>query len=288
MANKFFQGWDGCELAYSSEGEGPAVILNDGVGCDHYAWPYLRAWLRDHFQVIEWNYRGHGDSCQPADPSAVTIRDHAKDLTALLDQLELSDAILIGHSMGVQVILEAYSLMPERVNALIPVCGSYQYPLDTFRGDTQFKNTVFPHMFRLMTGEHKGFMQLWKRTLPSELSWRIACLFELNGRLVQREDFQPYLEHMARIEMDLFARTLKAASEHSAEPILHTITVPTLVFAGERDGFTPPEVSYFMRDAIANAQICVVPGASHSAPIEVPELFSLRIEKFFLDHKIMP
>ena len=113
-------------------------------------------------------------------------------------------------------------------------------------------------------------------------------MLELNGRLVRREDFQPYLEHMAQLDIDLFARTLKAASEHSADLYLEQIQKPTLVFAAEKDGFTPPSVSETMAERIPNAELCMVPGASHSAPIEVPELFSLRVEKFFIEKGLFP
>ena len=67
---------------------------------------------------------------------------------------------------------------------------------------------------------------------------------------------------------------------------LEQIETPTLVFAAEKDGFTPPAVSETMAEKIPGAQLCVVPGASHSAPIEVPELFALRVEKFFLEHDL--
>ena len=279
-----FTAEDGTELAYRSIGEGPLVILCDGIGCDHYVWPYIRSSLEQSFQVIEWNYRGHGQSERPDNLDALRIENHADDLRELVRHLGDEQIILLGHSMGVQVILEFFGRYPEKTRALVPICGSFQYPLDTFRGSSQFKLNVFPHMFRLMTEESHGFSMLWRQTFPSNLAWRLACLLELNGRLVQREDFQPYLEHMAHMDIDLFARTLKAASEHSADPYLERIDVPTLIFAAEKDGFTPASVSETMAERIAEAELCVVPGASHSAPIEVPELFSLRLEKFFLDH----
>lgn len=284
--NQWFQTSDGTELAYNVVGDGPLIILCDGVGCDHYVWPYLRTYLAKQFKVVQWNYRGHGESERPQDPGSLRIENHAEDLRYLLSELGETSAILFGHSMGVQVILEFCGRYPNETRALVPVCGSFQYPLDTFMGSQQFKLNVFPHLFRLMTEEHEGFARLWRQTFPSNLAWRLACLVELNGRLVRREDFQPYLEHMAQLDIDLFARTLKAASEHSAELYLEQIETPTLVFAAEKDGFTPPAVSETMAEKIPGAQLCVVPGASHSAPIEVPELFALRVEKFFLDHDL--
>ena len=276
---------DHTQLAYEVTGTGThTIILCDGVGCDHYAWTYIRPFLENYFRVVQWNYRGHGVSERPKNASSVRIENHAQDLSDLLEHLGEENCLLVGHSMGIQVILEFYGRFPSKVLALIPVCGSYEYPLDTFMGSSQFKEFVFPILFKIMTEENSGFSIIWKQTFPSNLAWRIACLLELNSKLIRRADFQPYLEHMAQLDIDLFARTVQAASEHSAEPVLETITVPTLIFAAEKDGFTPVEVSHAMARRIPASELCVIPGASHSAPIEVPDLFLLRLEKFFLEN----
>ena len=132
---EFVSGHDGTAIACSSEGSGPVIALCDGIGCDHYVWNQLKPSLVQRFQVISWNYRGHGHSDMPEDPDAVTIEDQARDLACVLDHFGVDQAILIGHSMGVQVIYEFQALFTERVRALVPVCGASGHPLDTFGGD---------------------------------------------------------------------------------------------------------------------------------------------------------
>jgi pimeloyl-ACP methyl ester carboxylesterase len=283
---EFVTGHDGTAIACSSEGRGAVIVLCDGIGCDHYVWRKLRPNLVERFRVITWNYRGHGHSDMPVDPAAVTIRDHAQDLVRVLDHFGVKQAILAGHSMGVQVIYEFYALASERVRALIPICGASGHPLDTFGGDGRLKDRIYPFLFRLLTSENPQFVQVWRTLFPTSFAWRLACLLEINGSLVSRQDFEPYLEHMGRMDLGLFARTLQAASVHTAEPLLDQIRVPTLIFAGERDGFTPVEVSYEMQRRIPGAELCVIPGGSHTAPIEVPELVQLRLDKFLRDHAL--
>ncbi len=60
---------------------------------------------------------------------------------------------------------------------------------------------------------------------------------------------------------------LAAAGHHTADEMLATITVPTLVVAGGRDGFTPAERSQQMAAAIPHAELLELPHASHTAPI---------------------
>ena len=69
--------------------------------------------------------------------------------------------------------------------------------------------------------------------------------------------------------------------------MLPTVRVPTLVIAGERDFFCPPRVAREMARHIPGAELFVVPGGSHAAIIEQPELFDARLARF-LEQRVLP
>jgi pimeloyl-ACP methyl ester carboxylesterase len=94
---------------------------------------------------------------------------------------------------------------------------------------------------------------------------------------------EPYFTHAADLDVLLFLRMLQAAGEHSAEEVLPTVQVPVLVVAGERDSFTPPEQAEAIAAALPRAELLMIPGATHVAPLEQHELVALRLEKFFTD-----
>ena len=284
MKENTITSYDGTRIYYNVVGHGPALLLSDGIGCDQYVWRYLVDAFRDEYLIVRWNYRGHGRSGAPADPEALTLSHLCRDLVTVMDHVGLDQAVQIGHSMGVQVILELYRLFPERVRALVPVCGSYAHPLDTFRDNRLFKDGVFPYIYKLFTAGNAHFKQTWQKLVPTELAYRLACLTEMNPRLIKRADMFPYFEHMARMDLGLFARLLLNADSHSAEPILGGIAVPTLIFAGERDRFTPAWLSEAMHRKIPGSELCLIPGGSHTAPIELPDLVNLRLEKFLRSH----
>ena len=85
---------------------------------------------------------------------------------------------------------------------------------------------------------------------------------------------------VARIDVRLFVAMLAEAGKHSADDLLPTIDVPSLIVAGDRDGFTPPDRSRAMAEAIPGADLLIVEDGSHTAPIERPALVGEIIERF--------
>ena len=272
---------DGSPLFYESWGERGAqtpVLLCDGIGCDGYVWRYLRADLADRFGLHP-HYRGHGRTSAPRDPHRVTIEDLADDMACVLDDALVDRAIVIGHSMGVQVALETYRRHPARVAGLVLVCGASSHPLKTFRGSDALED-LLPTIQKWIHRVPNVINLVSRLLLPTRLSYEVASRLEIRRELIQPSDFMPYLEGMARIDSRLFIAMLSAAGAHSADDVLSTVNVPCLVVAGERDGFTPAQRSRDMAAAIPDAELLEIPNASHTAPIEQPQLVDTTIQNF--------
>lgn len=284
----FAAGPDGTRVFWEASGPSQPeaapldVVLCDGIGCDGFAWKYLQPRLAERHHVVHWHYRGHGRSGLPVDPGRVDVPAHARDLLAVLDHLGIDAAVLVGHSMGTQVCLETYRLAPERVRALVLVCGSYGRVTATFHGSDVLRQ-VLPGILEAVE-KHRGLARaLWGR-IPAGLAYRLARLSgEVDVEALREEDFRWYLEHVASMEPSLFLQMLKLAGEHSAEDILASIDVPTLVVAAERDTFTPPELARHMAEAIPEAELLFLEGASHAAPVERETLIAERMERFFAE-----
>jgi pimeloyl-ACP methyl ester carboxylesterase len=287
QSTKYFASHDGTQIWCGTVGEGPAMVLCDGFACDGFIWPYVIDHFCDHFQIVRWHYRGHGRSDTPEDFSRLSIEDLCKDLEAVLDALEIEEAILLGHSMGAQVILQSYESFPERIRALIPVCGTYARPLDTFK-NTDLLARALPYLEKMANAAPNVFQGIWNTVVNTQLSYMLAHLTELNAALVNGEDFRPYLEHTAMMNVQVYVTMLHHLAEHSAEHILPTIEVPTLVVASEFDSFTPLDRSQAMHEMIAGSDMIILPGASHAGPIELPDTVIGAIEKFLIQHDLWP
>jgi pimeloyl-ACP methyl ester carboxylesterase len=253
-------------------------VLNDGFACDGFIWPYVIDHFHDQFQIVRWHYRGHGQSEVPAGSDAHGIEHIVDDLHGLIDELGVERPILLGHSMGVQVILQFAGLHPDRVDALVPICGTYKRPLDTFHDNDRLM-TLLPFIDRIVRAAPDQMQTLWETLTPSRFS-KLLSRVEINARLVRTNDFLPYLEHVAQMDVRVFVQMLKQLAEHSAEDLLHGIEAPTLVIAGEQDTFTPLYRSEEMSNLIPGSELVVVPSGSHVAPLELPDLVNSAIEKF--------
>jgi pimeloyl-ACP methyl ester carboxylesterase len=275
---------DGTRLRWSSLGpagapDRPAVLLSDGIGCAGYIWRALEPALARRRRVLHWNYRGHGGSERPVEPEQVSVAHCARDLLTVLDEAGERRAVLVGHSFGVQVALEAHRLAPRRVAGLVLICGSAGHLLDTFH-DVPGASAALPYWQRAVEA-YPGVARFLARTvIPSEAVVRLGMAYEVNARQLSRQDLERYLADLADVDSPLFVRLLASAAAHDASGHLPEVAAPTLVLAGEKDTFTPARLSVALHEAIPGSELLVVPGGTHVLPLEQPALCEGRIEAF--------
>lgn len=280
-------------LYYYQSGQGLPVVFCNGIGVSTASfWSGIIRPLAHHYHTIHWDYRGHGYSDPPPQPESMSIRSCAQDLKFLIDKLQLEQVVLVGHSMGVQVCLEFFRWFPERVKALVPILGTYEHPFNNFMRTPQSAE-VFRYIFRWVQQNPDSIQTIWP--LAFEELWAkpftlwSSRLFGAWGMLIHPDHCPPeelsvYLAHMKRICPLTFFYLANSMQEHSAADILQNIHVPTLIFAADRDIFTPLEASREMQSRIPGALLEVVPEGSHAALAERPEIFWKRMDDFLQTH----
>jgi pimeloyl-ACP methyl ester carboxylesterase len=282
-ASGFAEGEDGTRIYFHAVGTAsqarPVLVCCDGIGCDGFAWKYVVRDFAATHRIIRWHYRGHGRSGIPQDRSKVGFDDIAGDLRAVFRATGTKQAVLLGHSMGVQVALEYHRRHPQDVLGLVLMCGSHGLPLDTFH-DSKALKIMLPSMIAAADRFPEALNFIWRFASSGELAYQIATHLEVNGKLVRREDFMPYFKHLAAMDPRLFLGMLEHASEHTAYDHLPQVDVPTLIVAGTKDTFTPYWLSLEMQSRIRGSELLTVPAGTHVAPIEQPELIALRLAKF--------
>jgi pimeloyl-ACP methyl ester carboxylesterase len=248
----------------------PTALLCDGLVCDGYIYRYLWDDLAEQLPVAHFHYRGHGRSGLPVDHAQLDVTAHASDMNAVREHLGDPEVILVGHSLGTQVCLEAYRAKPERVKAMVLLCGSFGRVTHTFKG-SDVLSTVLPNVQGFAERHPRLLKALWAR-VPVRAALKVAMMTgDIDPAKVRVEDVEPYFRHAVHVDFQLFVRMLRAAGEHSAQDLLPQIRVPTLVVAGSKDTFTPPEVSVAMAETIPGARLELIEGGSHVLPLEEHE-----------------
>src|SRR6516164_6548277 len=115
-------------IHYEVEGEGPALVLQHGFSesvTDWYESGYVSA-LKTDYRLILIDARGHGASEKPHDPDAYVLNRRVGDVVAVLDALEIAQALFWGYSMGGWIGFGIAKYAKERVRALV-IGGQHPY-----------------------------------------------------------------------------------------------------------------------------------------------------------------
>lgn len=263
---------DGIELFYRVVGEGgPALVCCNGVGVSTWFWKYLSRRFAPERAVVVWDYRGHNRSGHPSADHRVDIPRMARDLGCVTDALGLEQPVLLGHSMGAQVILERYRQAPEQVGGLVSVLGTAGFPLDTF-GGLSASRTLFDLVLAMNDRLPRGMDTVAKFLLAVPGAYDVGRAAKLlDGGRLSRHDLRQYLHGLVDMGTPLFCRVLEGLGEHTAWDVLPNVQVPALVIAGEFDGFTPPDLAHQVADTMPRSEFLMLEGASHAGIVEQPE-----------------
>jgi pimeloyl-ACP methyl ester carboxylesterase len=111
---------NGVTTHYQQMGEGPDLVMIHGLTGNLAVWHLkIVPLLMDRFRVLCYDLRGHGYSSMT--PTGYTADDLAGDLTLLLDELEIDQPMIVGHSYGADVALYFSLAHPERVEQVVAI-----------------------------------------------------------------------------------------------------------------------------------------------------------------------
>lgn len=265
---------DGSRLHILERGAGVPVVLAHGVTNDHRTWFHQIEDLPDHgIRAIAFDQRGHGRST--VGDAGFGVGPLAEDLRAVLEELDLYRAVLVGHSMGgmgVQTLACRFpEVVKERVAGLVLV------------GTTSHALRIWRHFATLPDGLVRGSASWFDRVI----------LHDDFGYLLTRVGLgrRPHSSHVELVrtmllECPLETRRLatRALMDYDVRHMLCDVDVPVLVISGTRDVLAPVAVSRRIADALPRAELQIIPGAGHMPMLEAADEVSNLIAEFA--HKV--
>ena len=273
---------DGTPIAYTVVGNGaktPILFVN-GWTCSDAYWVDIGPGLVDAgHRTIYMDTRGHGESGLPREPGflARNIRKEdvstarlARDVLEVVDDIGLDQVALAGHSLGVQIIVEACRLAPDRVAALMPVAGTFENPVKTF-ADIGIFDRIYPVADILLGFFPFAFLKPFNKGLANpETGLKMVQLIHVAGPKVTAERLAPHLKQIIELDFSVLFKMMGEQRKHLSADFLPTIQAPTLILAGRKDLFTPPSVQQKMADLVPDSEIVWFEEGGHMLPIEEP------------------
>lgn len=235
----------------------PPLVFVHGFACDHTDWQAQIDFLSRTNEVVACDLRGHGAT--PGRPHECSIEHYGGDVAALLSNLEFSSSILVGHSMGCRVVLEATRLAPERVVGVVLVDGSRQRSLAIEpAGYEAFIDPVFRQMFFAWSAQAEAILERAKR-VPVDTGaalWTRMVLWDV-------EQLDAALDAVRAPLMAIQSTWITA--ERQRLPL--------------KEGESSPWLE-LLKSKIPDAGIRIIPGVGHFPQLEAPQQVNQLIAEF--------
>ncbi len=261
-------------LYYEEQGKGAPVLLIHGFGASTFTWRHIVPELAQTHRVIAVDLKGFGQSDKPFD-ERYSVFDQAELIAQLIEDKDLRDLTIVGHSFGGGVALGLALKANERLGGRI----SRLVLLDSIAFPQQI-----PVFFRLL--DVPLVSQVGVRMVPPSVQTRVALQISyFDDSKIDEE------------EVEIYAAPLKTAAGkhaiiHSARQIVpedieelselyKTITLPTLILWCDHDRIVPLDVGLKLRRTLPNSTLRLVEGCGHMPQEEQPQA-TLELLKGFI------
>lgn len=232
---------DGARIWYATYGSGPVVILLHG-GLGHSGnWGYQVPMLADAgYCTVLIDSRGHGRSTRDARPYSYELM--ASDVHAVMEALRVEKAAIVGWSDGACTALTLARTFPARIAGVF----FFACNMDP-RGTKEFVSN--PVIERCFSRHAKDYAEL--SSTP--------------------DGFKAFV--------DAVSQMMKTQPNYTADD-LASIQVPVAIVQSEHDEFIKPEHAEYLARSIPGAELILLPGVSHFAPLQRPDQFNETVHAF--------
>jgi pimeloyl-ACP methyl ester carboxylesterase len=259
------------QLYYEVTGNGYPLIFCHEFAGDYRSWePQVRYFAR-RYQVITYNARGYPPSDVPEDVATYSQRQAVEDIVGLMQSLQLTQAHLVGLSMGGYAVLHFGLTHPTMARSLVVGgCGYGSVPGER----EKFQHDVEQTAQRIERDGMRAMAAIYSRG-PTRVQFT-----DKDPRGWQ--EFAAQLAEHSTTGSALTFRGVQAQrpSVYTLEAQMRQLQVPTLIITGDED---EPclEPAVFMKRTIPTAGLVVLPKSGHTINLEEPEAFNRALEHFF-------
>jgi non-heme chloroperoxidase len=261
----FLRTTDGASIHYQDLGQGRPLVFVHGWAMSGVVWSFQQE-LAERYRLVFLDLRGHGQSGIGSDLSLDLM---AGDLLALANELDLRDAVLVGWSMGAQVVLQSFQPLRERIAGLVLVGGTPKFT----------SGEGYPH--GLPPVEVKGMWLRLRRDYQKTMGDFFRSMFAAGEP--DRERYQRIVHGIVmkgRLpEPEVAGKGLQVLADADLRDVLPQIDRPVLLIHGTDDRICPADASRYMAEKLPMARLQLVEGG-HAPFMVRPAEFNGLVERF--------
>lgn len=260
--------FQGKQIYYDVQGHGEPLVLLNGIMMSTLSWePFVES-LIPYVQLIRLDFLDQGKSSKLANET-YTQALQVDVLKAVLDELQLKQVALMGISYGGEVALRFVTQHPDYVKRLLlfnttaytnpwlhDIGKAWNLAANTHVGEAYYYTTI-PVIYSPEFYERR-------------LDWmrrREGILFPVFGN-------PEFTDAMVRLTL--------SANDHDVRPLLHHITMPTLIVGCEQDYIVPLAQQEFLNREIKGSHLVKIPNSGHASMYERPVVFASLLLGFVL------
>jgi sigma-B regulation protein RsbQ len=238
--------------------DGRPMIFAHGFGCDQHMWRHVAPAFEADHRVILFDHVGAGASDASAfDPERYASLDgYADDVVDICRELELSDAVFVGHSVSAMIGVLAAARDPGRIGALVLVGPSPRY-IDDEGYVGGFSRADIDELLDSLDSNFLG----WSSTMAPVIM----------GNPDRPALGEELTESFCRTDPDIAARFARTTFLSDNREDLATVRVPTLVLQSREDAIAPPAVGEYVHREIPDSTLVVLEATGHCPNLSAPE-----------------
>jgi 3-oxoadipate enol-lactonase len=251
---------DGCRIAYKLEGkkDAPVILLANSIATTMDMWEGNMKDLTREYQVLRYDFRGHGSSDVPDGP--YSIDRFGYDVIEMLDTLKIEHVHFIGLSLGGFVAQWLALHAPERIDKLV-LANTSAYLGPRKQWDTAITKAQ-------STSDMTEFADMFIH------NWFSKQMIKVQTQLIT-----PFKHDILAMSPRGLASSFAITRDFDLRKMIKLIDRPTLIIAGEHDSVTTPQMSDEIAHAISSARLEILP-VSHLSNVECPEEFTSLVLNF--------
>lgn len=245
----------------------PPMVFAHGFGCDQNMWRLVAPSFTDDHEVVLFDHVGAGGS----DLSAwdreryASLDGYAQDVVEIAQELDLSDAVLVGHSVSAMIGVLAVAAAPSRFSRLVLVSPSPRYTDDPpYRGG--FTQADIDELLEALDSNYLG--------------WSGAVAPMIMGNPERPELTEELTNSFCRTDPQIarhFARVTFTSDNRSD---LGGVDIPVLVLQCRHDAIAPVEVGTYVHDALPDSRLVVLEASGHCPQLSAPDRVVAAIREF--------